>query len=118
MINPALLGNCTDDFDSESNKQEKQSKKNSTMQPVDRYQEKMRQQRTNIEAKMRKPVQLSSEASRIDVNAKLMKLDEARKKLLLEFFIAHFIKMAKKSNFFRNLGQSTLFLLHCENLLK
>merc|ERR1712079_492754 len=40
------------------------------------------------------------------------------RKLLLEFFISHFIKMSQKSNTFRNPGQATLYLLHAENLLK
>ena len=67
-----------------------------------RYQEKMRQERRRLEElkkgekeykKVQKPV--------VSLEAEIKPFDTIRKKLLLEFFIEHFIKMAEKSNIFR-----------------
>jgi hypothetical protein len=44
--------------------------------------------------------------------------DDAKKKLILEFFIRHFIAMAKKSNEFRTYGQGLMYVMQAENLLR
>lgn len=41
-----------------------------------------------------------------------------RKKALLEFFIPHFIEIAKKSNSFRATRQARFYLQHADNLIK
>jgi hypothetical protein len=46
----------------------------------------------------------------VDVNAVIRPFDESRKRLVLEFFIQHFVKMAEKSNLFRNYGQARYFI--------
>jgi hypothetical protein len=46
----------------------------------------------------------------VDINADVRPFDESRKKLVLEFFIQHFIKMAEKSNVFRNYGQVGFYM--------
>jgi hypothetical protein len=46
----------------------------------------------------------------VDINADVRPFDESRKKLVLEFFIQHFIKMAEKSNIFRNYGQVGFYM--------
>ena len=44
--------------------------------------------------------------------------DEARKTCLLEFFIDHFVAMAKESNRKRAYGQELMYLMQAENLLQ
>ena len=44
--------------------------------------------------------------------------DDGKKKLILEFFIRHFIEMARKSNEFRTYGQGLMYVMQAENLLK
>ena len=49
---------------------------------------------------------------------KINKMDDARKKMILEFFIQHFIEMAKKSNEYRSYGQSLMYLMQAENMVQ
>ena len=44
--------------------------------------------------------------------------DESRIYLVLEFFTSHFLEMAKKSNEYRNKGQSYLYMQAAKNLLR
>ena len=44
--------------------------------------------------------------------------DESRIYLVLEFFTSHFLEMAKKSNEYRNKGQSYLYMQTVKNLLR
>ena len=44
--------------------------------------------------------------------------DESRIYLVLEFFTSHFLEMAKKSNEYRNKGQSYLYMQTAKNLLR
>ena len=44
--------------------------------------------------------------------------DDGKKKLILEFFIRHFIEMARKSHEFRTYGQGLMYVMQAENLLK
>ena len=44
--------------------------------------------------------------------------DESRIYLVLEFFTSHFLEMAKKSNEYRNKGQSFLYMQAAKNLLR
>ena len=60
----------------------------------------------------------SSEAPRIDINERMRPFDESRIYLVLEFFTAHFLEMAKKSNEYRNKGQSYLYMQTAKNLLR
>ena len=88
----------------------------------DRYQMKMREERRKLEEK-EKVVNEVKESRRpaknpIDVDATLpARLDELRKRYVLEFFIEHFIKMAEKSNIFRAYGQGYMYTQHADNLL-
>ena len=60
----------------------------------------------------------STEAPRIDKDKKMRPFDESRIYLILEFFTSHFIEMAKKSNEYRNKGQSYLYMQTAKNLLR
>ena len=44
--------------------------------------------------------------------------DEARKICLLEFFIDHFVAMAKESNRKKSYGQGLMYVMQAENLLQ
>ena len=44
--------------------------------------------------------------------------DETRGSLVIEYFIKHFIAMAKKSNEYRAYGQGLMYLMQAENLMK
>ena len=44
--------------------------------------------------------------------------DDGKKKLILEFFIRHFIEMARRSNEFRTYGQGLMYVMQSENLLQ
>ena len=44
--------------------------------------------------------------------------DETRGSLVIEYFIKHFIAMAKKSNEYRSYGQGLMYLMQAENLMK
>ena len=70
------------------------------------------------EERDRKTVSGSSEAPRIDINERMRPFDESRIYLVLEFFTAHFLEMAKKSNEYRNKGQSYLYMQTAKNLLR
>ena len=74
----------------------------------ERYEEE-RDKKTNLGA---------SEAPKIDLNEKMRPFDESRIYLVLEFFTSHFIEMAKKSNEYRNKGQSFLYMQAAKNLLR
>ena len=87
----------------------------------DRYQMKMREERRKLDEKV-KEVNEVKESRRpiknvIDVDAEMKRLDDVRKRLVLEFFIDHFIKMAEKSNLFRCYGQGYMYTQHADNLL-
>ena len=58
-----------------------------------------------------------SSKSKIDLEMKVPKFSETRKKALLFFFIKHFINLAKKSNEFRAYGQSLMLVLQSQNML-
>jgi hypothetical protein len=44
--------------------------------------------------------------------------DDSRGRLVLEYFISHFIAMAKKSNEFSCHGQSFMYIKHADNLMR
>ena len=54
----------------------------------------------------------------IDTNLTIEKFDETRGSLVIEYFIKHFIAMAKKSNEYRAYGQGLMYLMQAENLMK
>jgi len=86
----------------------------------DRYQIKMREERRKHEEKVAEVKEIKNQSNKpiIDLDAELPKFDsDIRKKLILEFFIEHFLKMAEKSNVFRNHGQAMVYMQHSENLL-
>ena len=86
----------------------------------DRYQEHMRRQRGDREAEERRTVEEEREQGKtpsIDLTAELKRLDEARLKLVLDFFTEHFLRMAERSVRFRALGQSYMYLRSAENLM-
>ena len=98
ILNPNLFG-------SEANREEgfweKQQKSKMKKPSADRYQEHMRKFRERIEAEARKEKKEKEKKKRIvDLNAELKPFDEIRGKLVLEFFIDHFLKMAHRSNEF------------------
>ena len=70
------------------------------------------------EEKSKKTSTGSTEAPRIDISKKMRPFDESRIYLILEFFTSHFIEMAKKSNEYRNKGQSYFYMQAAKNLLK
>ena len=60
----------------------------------------------------------SSETHKININERMRPFDESRIYLVLEFFTSHFLEMAKKSNEYRNKGQSYLYMQTAKNLLR
>ena len=60
----------------------------------------------------------SSEGHKIDLEERMRPFDESRIYLVLEFFTSHFLEMAKKSNEYRNKGQSYLYMQTAKNLLR
>ena len=58
------------------------------------------------------------EHDKINPNMIIDRFDENRGRLILEFFISHFITLAKKSNEFSSFGQSLLYVKHADNLMK
>jgi len=117
MINPALMG-ATPDTTSIWDKPKTEKRKQDKNSTEDRYQARMRKLRENIEEEAKKSAaEVDKKKNVIDLQANIAVFDEARKSLVLEFFIAHFLKMAEKSNEFRNRGQSYMYLSQCENLV-
>ena len=53
----------------------------------------------------------------IDLTAEIRPFDESRRKMLLELFSEHFLKMADRSAKHRNHGQSYMYLRSAENLI-
>ena len=80
-----------------------------------------RRVRLTEESKNKETDQQQQQSSRktIDLREKIVTpFDDAKKKLILEFFIRHFIAMAKKSNEFRTYGQGLMYVMQSENLLR
>ena len=118
MMNPSLLGAVTDDTSLWDRPKAEKKKNDKNGSSGDRYQERMRRLRENIEEEAKKTVSGADKKQNvIDLQASIKGFDEARKSLILEFFIAHFLKMAEKSNEFRNRGQSYMYLIQSENLV-
>ena len=114
MMNPSLMGAVTED----SSVWERQREKKKLDSSGDRYQERMRRLRENIEEEAKKTAtEKDQKKDVVDLHAVIKAFDEARKSLVLEFFIGHFLKMAEKSNEFRNRGQSYMYILQSENLV-
>eukprot|EP00092_Neocalanus_flemingeri_P031911 GFUD01034666.1.p1 GENE.GFUD01034666.1~~GFUD01034666.1.p1 ORF type:complete len:850 (+),score=213.74 GFUD01034666.1:67-2550(+) len=114
MMNPALLGVVEDAMEMQRT-QKKQFDKDGT---GDRYQARMRKLRENIQEEAKKTAsERDQKDDVIDLQASIKAFDQARKSLVLEFFTEHFIKMAKKSNEFRNHGQSYMYIVQSENLV-
>ena len=75
--------------------------------------------RDKFEEERAKKAEISShEPPKIDINEKMRPFDESRVYLILEFFTSHFLEMAKKSNEYRNKGQSYLYMQAAKNCLK
>jgi len=112
LLNPNLVGSAAARVDGKWDK-------GKGKQPAgDRHQAKMRAFREKIEAEAKKAKKENERRKKvIDFNAEVKPFDEIRAKLILEFFIAHFLKMASKSNEFRNSGQGLMFVLQAENLM-
>ena len=53
----------------------------------------------------------------IDLTAEMKPFDEPRRKMLLELFSDHFLKMADRSLKYKNHGQSYMYLRSAENLI-
>ena len=58
------------------------------------------------------------DAPKIDIGERMRPFNEIRVYLILEFFISHFLEMAKKSNEYRNKGQSYLYMQAAKNCLR
>ena len=43
-------------------------------------------------------------------------MDELRKRFLLEFFIGHFLEMAKRCNGYRSYGQGLMYTMQADNM--
>ena len=93
--------------------------------PQDKHQEQMHKRRGRVteenESKNKETVEKEDPFKRnsIDLREKIVTpFDDAKKKLILEFFIRHFIAMAKKSNEFRTYGQGLMYVMQAENLLR
>ena len=82
--------------------QQDSSRRNSEEDAPDTYRDHMRGQRQ----KKKSENVLKDGEMKIDLTSKVASWDDARKKLILEFFISHFIKIAKKSRGFRDYGQA------------
>ncbi len=54
----------------------------------------------------------------IDLSLVIEPFDETRGSLVIEYFIKHFIAMAKKSNEFRSYGQGLMYQMQAENLMR
>ena len=62
----------------------------------------MRQERRKLEETRRGETEHRRPARpAIPLDGEIQKFDDVRRRLLLEFFIGHFLKMAEKSNIFR-----------------
>ena len=55
---------------------------------------------------------------KIDLTAKMQPFTNERKRLVLDFFMKHFLEMARKSNEFRNEGQAYLYTQMCRIISK
>ncbi len=44
--------------------------------------------------------------------------DDNRRRLVLEFFLAHFVAMARRSNEFRHYGQGLMYVMQADNLMR
>ena len=58
----------------------------------------------------------ASDAITTDVD--VQSFDPSRGRLVLEFFIRHYISLAKKSNEFSSHGQSLMYIYQAENLMR
>ena len=66
-----------------------------------------------------KYIQNDDKSLKVDLDMQIpTTFSEARKKVLLTFFIKHFIACIKKSNEFRAYGQSLMLVLQSQNLVK
>ena len=85
----------------------------------DRYQVHMRRQREEREAEEKRTKEEEREQGKplVDLTAEMKRIDEPRLKLLLDFFIEHFIHMSEKSSKFKNHGQGYMYLRSAENLI-
>ena len=80
----------------------------------------MRQKRRERQAEeVKRRLEEQDEGSKplIDLMAEIKPFDEPRRKMLLEFFSDHFLKMAERSAKYRNHGQSYMYLRSAENLI-
>lgn len=131
-INPALASSRTLSIDSlndiKKNKAKKKSEedkegfwdsvtKTSQQQqpPVDKIQNSLRQERAKFEAEEREK-RLVTTTDSDSVYAKIGHFNISQTKLLLEFFIQHFIAMAQSSNRIRTYSKTTVFLDQAYNL--
>ena len=55
---------------------------------------------------------------KLDMNFSVKRFDDTRGRLVIEFFVSHFLLLAKKSNENRAYGQGLMYLLQVENLLR
>ena len=118
MMNPALMGSVTDDTPLWERPKAEKKKTGKNAESDDKYQIRMRRLRENIEEEAKKAkTGADKKHAIIDLKASIKVFDEARKSLVLEFFIGHFLRMAEKSNEFRNRGQSYMYLSQSENLV-
>lgn len=84
----------------------------------DAAQERMRQQhRQRVQKKTEEQRAKVEEEEHINVNVILDPFDETRGRLIIEYFIKHFIALAKKSHEFGCHGQCLMYLMQAENLI-
>jgi hypothetical protein len=100
--------------------------KNVPRESADQAQSRMRKLRQKLDEESAKR-RLLEESNRhkklrkddvINLTMAVEPFDETRGSLVLEFFIKHFIAMAKKSNEFRSYGQGHMYLMQAENLMR
>ena len=70
------------------------------------------------EAAFRARQEQSGDNETIDMKLKVDRFDGARGRLVIEYFITHFVALAKKSNEFRAYGQGRAYRLQAENLMR